>query len=268
MKRQDILYQELINLRRAYPEFNIPVYPKTHKVEVLEKLLETWKRKIYTSRSSTYLQSHSNQRSYGNQRLYTASEVSEELESSETSENLTEKSSEAQDKPLKLYGTSEIQRPIAVSTTTKSDKNIKGYLHICILAIQIFCAKFLNIKNISGFFEDHMFFIDKYEKLINRISTKNIRFNNFISILEPTENSNIEVLDNNPEIKLIFYIIFYSLIIIIVRRLMESFGKDMKDRILKMISSGSMSLEGLISSVNTPTQPKETNEVKKPRFEE
>lgn len=127
-------------------------------------------------------------------------------------------------------------------------KNIKGYLYICILGIQMFFTKFLKFDNLSGFFEDQMFFIDKYESLIAKISKKYSTMENMIRILEPENNTRIEVLDSNPEIKLVFYLIFYSIIIIIIRHFLKPAGlnEELKNRILNAISGKESILNSFI----------------------
>jgi hypothetical protein len=117
-------------------------------------------------------------------------------------------------------------------------KNLKGYLYMVIFGIQFFFTKFLKFDNLSGFFEDHMFFIEKYETLISKVSEKYNTVNNVISILEPEKTTKIEVLEKNPEIKLVFYLMFYSIVIIILRQFFRqnSFDNMLKNKILNAIS--------------------------------
>jgi hypothetical protein len=141
-------------------------------------------------------------------------------------------------------------------------KNLKGYLYMVIFGIQFFFTKFLRFDNLSGFFEDQMFFIEKYESLINKISEKYRTVNSVISILEPEKNTKIEVLEKNPEIKLVFYLIFYSIVIIIIRQFLRqnSFDNMLKNKILGAISGKESLFDNIGSNlINTFIDPHRRN---------
>lgn len=142
-------------------------------------------------------------------------------------------------------------------------KNLKGYLYIVIFGIQFFFSKFLRFDNLSGFFEDQMFFIEKYEVLIDKISEKYRTIKSVISVLEPEKDTKIEVLEKNPEIKLVFYLIFYSIVIIIIRQFLRhsglqgnsqnGIGNLIKNKILSAISGKESLFDiGLLNSFIDP----------------
>jgi hypothetical protein len=125
---------------------------------------------------------------------------------------------------------------------TKKGSTIQGYISLLFLGLQMFFSKFLQVKFLDGFFEDQMFFVDKYEKLFVAVSNKfksSLDFSSFFGddTDDETEDRNQEGL--SVEFKLLFCILFYSLIIIVLRLIFGSFGPiggEIKNKILAAIS--------------------------------
>lgn len=149
----------------------------------------------------------------------------------------------------------------------KRGSTIHSYIFMVLMGLQLIFTKIFKVEFLAGFFEDQLFFIDKYEKLFLSLGRK-INTPSVLKVfIDDEEDNESESNGISIEFKIILTILFYSIIIIILRMIFskDRVGVEIKDKILQSLSGKKPSIDSVISNLMKNQTSSEKNDVKASR---